>query len=636
LLLEYHADANCRNLMRETPMSVALRKHPVNMKLILLLLQYYAIPSTSFGDDIAVELLENANADHAEPMRKLIEENFINLTVNSTLLAAFDFAFRRGSVELAEKLLSNESYLQIEQLYSKAVYYSAKNNWPNILSKLLEKSVDVNALPEGETPLYLACERGETEIVKLLLSHGANPNIATVGPYALYPLQAACNGLHYDTVKLLLDYHADVNVRDESGETALHCAVWKHRPIAYTDSEKSRDLVQLLLDAGADVNAASKGGETPFYIACFEGLESLAKKMLECGATVNGNSVKKLPLNAACRNKHVSVVQLLLTNGANPNPLEECSEYRYRGSFPLHIAATDGNVELVELLLKHGADIGITDIHGNTALYHAIDYSYRTSWSLNSDNSGYMIPVVEMRNKLSLSAARLLLEHGADVNMLTPDGRSLLCLTVHALANARIYAPEYTTYCVIKVLQLLVKYGAELCDSFCQLGGDVLQQLDTLTLLALAVFDGEHDFVVELFRAGAGFKFLAICCLAVAPPPPHQGPKSISLCQAAVLAGYVPSAGELQRLQLAAARDDDEGHRIQQLVNWLDEDRQQVPSLQRQCRVVIRRQLSVAVRFQSILPVIDKLPLPTMLKLYLQFDGPFTEVDLNERMPTRP
>jgi len=115
---------------------------------------------------------------------------------------------------------------------------------------------------------------------------------------------------------------------------------------------------------------------------------------------------------------------------------------------------------------------------------------------------------------------------------------------------------------------------------------------------------------------------------------PRQA-KSIRLSQATVLAGYVPSDEELHELQLEAARDRSPVHQIQQLVNWLDEDRQQVPSLQRQCRVVIRRQLSVAGHFQSILPAIDRLPLPTILKLYLQFDGPLSEVDLNVLIDSR-
>jgi len=334
LLLEHHADANCRNLRRETPMSIALQEHPGNIKLILLLLQHGTIPSKSLGDDISVKLLKNAKEEHAEAMQRLIDGYFINLTSNDTFLAAFDFAFKRGSDELAETVLSNGGYLQIEQLYNKAAYYSAKNNWLNVLSKLIEKRVDVNALTEGETPLYVACERGKTEIVKLLLSHGADPNIATVNPYTLYPIQAACIGLHYDAVKLLLEYNAYVNVRDSTDHTALHFAL----SIPDIDADKIRDLVQLLLDGGADVNAASTFGESPFYIACSNGFESVAKKMLECGAKVNENSVNKMPLVAAFKNKHMSVVQLLLANGANPNLLEERND-PYCCSLPLYIAA---------------------------------------------------------------------------------------------------------------------------------------------------------------------------------------------------------------------------------------------------------------------------------------------------------
>jgi len=763
LLLEYHADANCRVLRRKSPISVAMRKHPGNIKLILLLLQHGAIPSTSFGDDISAQLLENATAEHAEGMQKLIEENLINLTSENTFLAAFDFVFKRASsVELAEKILSNDSYSQFEHLYKEAVYYSAKNNWPNILSKLLEKRVDVNALTEGETPLNLACERGKNEIVKLLLSHGADPNIATVGPHPhTYPIQAACRGLHYDAVKLLLEYNADVNVRGRTDHTVLHCAL--SRPIA--NGDKRRDLVQLLLDAGADVNAASEEGETPFYIACSKGLESVVEKMLECGAKVDGNSVKKLPLVAACRNKHISMVRLLLTSGANPNLQEESDDYCRRSSLPLWIAAKKcANTELLELLLKHGADVDITDIEENTPLHYAIS---RMSWSPKSDN---VIPVVvdilmeykanvnkvnkdgytplllaaaggflgvvnkmlgeyggnpntgsldknplvvaclkqnvalvdtllkhgadpnstwtscapdsehicpllvavcegntdiitlllnaganvnstdgdgysvlwyptaklivrgddlsaeEIRNKLS--TVLLLLQHGADVNMLMPNARSPLYLGVTGLRGERRRKPEYRKF-VVELLQLMVNHGAKLCESSCQQGNNV-------SLQVLATFDGEHDFIVELFRAGAGFKLLASCCLVLGLPPERSHRvKSINLCQAAVLAGYAPGAGELQKLHSAAASDNTSGHQIQQLVNWLKEDRQQVPSLLRQCRIVVRRQLSAAARFQSILPAIDKLPLPTILKLYIKFDGPLSEVDLNVCMPTR-
>jgi len=183
----------------------------------------------------------------------------------------------------------------------------------------------------------------------------------------------------------------------------------------------------------------------------------------------------------------------------------------------------------------------------------------------------------------------------------------------------------------------MVKHGAILLESSSQLEDEIsCQSLNSEALGALATFDCKHVFIVDLLRAGAGFRLIASFCNAVATR--NRKTKSIRLCQAAVLAGYTPSDEELQNLQLAAAGDDDDDGDVvlDQLVNWLNEDRQQVPSLLRQCRVVIRRQLSAAVHYQTILPAIDKLPLPNDMKLYLQFDGVMSEVDfsVNEEMQT--
>jgi len=169
----------------------------------------------------------------------------------------------------------------------------------------------------------------------------------------------------------------------------------------------------------------------------------------------------------------------------------------------------------------------------------------------------------------------------------------------------------------------MVKHGAVLQDSSTLSAGICRQSINSGTLTALATFEGRREFIVDMFRAGAGFQLIAYCCNATATS--SREVKYISLCQAAVLAGYVPSAEELQKLQLEAARDDEKGHLIQQLVKWLNEDKQ-VPSL-----------LSITVHFQSILPALDKLPLPTNLKLYLQFDGVLSEVDLtvNKKLKTQ-
>ena len=154
-----------------------------------------------------------------------------------------------------------------------------------------------------------------------------------------------------------------------------------------------------------------------------------------------------------------------------------------------------------------------------------------------------------------------------------------------------------------------------------------MQSVNPGTLKTLSTFDDKHEFIVDLLRAGAGFQVIAACCDALATWP--RKAESIRLCQAVVLAGYSPSAEELQYLQVAAAGETEAGGVLEQLLNWLNEDKQQVPSLLRQCRIAIRRHLSEAVHHQTIIPAIDELPLPNDLKLYLQFAGKRTEVDLS-------
>ena len=226
---------------------------------------------------------------------------------------------------------------------------------------------------------------------------------------------------------------------------------------------------------------------------------------------------------------------------------------------------------------------------------------------------------------------RLLLQHGANFNMQLPNGRLPLHLAMTALARRRGY--QHIT-CVVELLQLMVKHGAILQDFWSQLDDSCHQSSNSKILEALATFDGKHEFIVDMFRAGAGFQLIAFCCSAVATTPPKA--KSILLCQAAVLAGYTSSDEELHHLQLAADSEKVADGLLKQLVSWLNEDRQQVPSLFRQCRVAIRIHLSTAVHYQTILPAIDKLSLPKDLKLYLQFDGNMTEIDLsvNQQMQT--
>jgi ankyrin repeat protein len=70
-----------------------------------------------------------------------------------------------------------------------------------------------------------------------------------------------------EVAKLLLDEGADPNATTAFGATALHAAV---------ENESKRTL-EILMAEGADVNAKDKQDRTPLDVAVGEGLDELAE-----------------------------------------------------------------------------------------------------------------------------------------------------------------------------------------------------------------------------------------------------------------------------------------------------------------------------------------------------------------------
>src|SRR5436190_13873783 len=89
------------------------------------------------------------------------------------------------------------------------------------LRSLLEGGINPNAEDEeGESALRLACWRGHTEIVELLIAQGANVNFATDSEFYTALMIASYHG-HTDIVRILLKHGAKVNAEDDYNATAL-------------------------------------------------------------------------------------------------------------------------------------------------------------------------------------------------------------------------------------------------------------------------------------------------------------------------------------------------------------------------------------------------------------------------------
>ncbi len=138
--------------------------------------------------------------------------------------------------------------------------------------------------------------------------------------------------------------------------------------------------IKFLIASGAPL--ASLGDNLDLSGAAFHGHWKLCEFLIEQGADVNRplEDTGETPLHAALctseRLRHDLVLQVLLSNGANPNcatrPAAETGGFmrdcRTKGETPLHRAAAFVNEGTIQLLLDAGARRHAKDMNGDSPL----------------------------------------------------------------------------------------------------------------------------------------------------------------------------------------------------------------------------------------------------------------------------
>jgi ankyrin repeat protein len=205
-------------------------------------------------------------------------------------------------------------------------------------------------------PLKNAAAGGHLEIVKLLLEHGANPNLPEEGiapqGHALY--SAVANG-HFEIAKLLLEHGAIPNPAVESSADALSRATSNgDQPmIDLLCSYGASRSVELLayyndLRTAAAVFAANPAlADDPSALSCATDKEPFLRLMLRYQPD--------LPKRSTLGGDTPGITELFFDHGMDANQPD------WMGITQLHRFAESGNLQNAEIFLAHGADVNAVD-----------------------------------------------------------------------------------------------------------------------------------------------------------------------------------------------------------------------------------------------------------------------------------
>lgn len=191
----------------------------------------------------------------------------------------------------------------------------------------------------GRTALHWGASNGHTNVVRILLKNGGNPNVEArlEDDSTFTPLAIAVEYGHMEVVKLL--------VRDTGGD------IERGRLLELAAVGGHTEVMEALTASGVDVNVIV-GDRSALHAAAFQDHIESVRWLLENGANVNLNDPRHgTPLQVAAYEGNLEIVKLLLDKNANPN----LGNGVY-GS-PLHAAAFRDWKDVARVLIEGGADV---------------------------------------------------------------------------------------------------------------------------------------------------------------------------------------------------------------------------------------------------------------------------------------
>lgn len=338
MLLEKGAKVNARADNQMTVLHVAAREGDFEIASLLV----------SYGADIDARDASMMTALHYAceggyvKVMELLLNNKANVDVTGserrTPLICAAAAGQLAAVQLLLKRKSN--FKGVDEGGMTALHWAAFNGHVEVVDYLMRQSRSSLALinDQGRTPLHLAAMNSQFAVVEFLVRKNC-------------PLEARCaaglNALHYacradstEIVRLLLTSGADIE--SEAGIT-------QQRPIHVSAKEGSVGLIKLLCEKGASLEVRDAEGDRALCIAARNGHVAAVQTLLDFGSPLQLRfgirSHEDSPLCLAAKGGFLSVVVVLIRHGASVLSKDEL------GWTPARYAAYYGHPEVLEAII---------------------------------------------------------------------------------------------------------------------------------------------------------------------------------------------------------------------------------------------------------------------------------------------
>ncbi|XP_028389671.1 transient receptor potential cation channel subfamily A member 1 [Phyllostomus discolor] len=405
-LLSKGANPNLRNISMMAPLHLAVQG--MHNEVVKVLIEHGSTNVNLEGENGNTAVLIACSKDNSEALQILLKNGAKPCTSNKWGCFPVHQAAFSGAKKCMEILLkygeehgfNRQSHINfVTNGKASPLHMAVQSGDLEMIKMCLDNGAQLELMENGKcTALHFAATQGAMEIVKLMITSysGTGDIVNAVDGNQETMLHRASLFDHHELADYLISVGADINSTDSEGRS----------PLLLATASASWNTVNLLLSKGAQVDIKDHLGRnflhltvqqpyglknlqpefmqmqhikklvmdedndgcTPLHYACRQGVPVSVNNLLGFNVSIYSKSKdKQSPLHFAASYGRINTCQRLLQDLSDTRLLNEGDLY---GMTPLHLAAKNGHDKVVQLLLKKGA-LFLSDHNGWTALHHA-------------------------------------------------------------------------------------------------------------------------------------------------------------------------------------------------------------------------------------------------------------------------